>query len=75
LGDLLVVVLITGATGHVGSVLTRKAVQAGLDVVAIVRSPDRVDPSTADSLGPRVTWAACDLNDPFQIAAVPILPV
>lgn len=64
------VVLITGATGHVGSVLTRKAVQAGLDVVAIVRSLDRVDPSTADSLGPRVTWAACELNDPFQIAAV-----
>ena len=55
--------LVTGAAGHVGLALTRAAVEAGLTVVGIVRSPERIDSAAADELGPAVTWAACDLAD------------
>lgn len=62
--------LVTGAAGHVGLALTRAAVKAGIDVVALVRAPGRIDAAVADELGSGVTWAVCDLADPFQIAAV-----
>jgi UDP-glucuronate 4-epimerase len=65
-----VTLLITGAAGHVGLALTRAAVNAGLKVVSLVRSPDRIDAAAASQLGPAVTWASCDLADTFQIAAI-----
>jgi nucleoside-diphosphate-sugar epimerase len=65
-----VTLLVTGAAGHVGLALTRAAVKAGLKVVGVVRSLERIDAVTADEFGPAVTWAVCDLADAFQIAAV-----
>jgi UDP-glucuronate 4-epimerase len=65
-----VTLLVTGAAGHVGLALTRAAVKAGVDVVALVRSSGRIDAAVAAELNSGVTWAVCDLADPFQIAAV-----
>ena len=61
-------VLITGGTGHVGRAVARAAVLAGLDVVATVRSADRI--GSIDKRDAAVRWTVCDLADPFQIAAL-----
>jgi nucleoside-diphosphate-sugar epimerase len=53
-------VLVTGATGFTGSVLTRKLVEAGLDVRAI-----RIEPSCPDHLADlNVKWTCGDVADP-----------
>lgn len=62
--------LVTGAAGHVGYALTRAAARAGHDVIALVRSLDRVPVNAQADTGSRVKWVPCDLADPFQIAAV-----
>jgi UDP-glucuronate 4-epimerase len=62
------VLLVTGATGHVGLTLVRLGANRGLRVVAQHRSP--VDPGLASELGPTVEWVRCDLSDPFAIAAM-----
>jgi len=51
-------VLVAGATGQLGRVVTRKLVAAGIPVRALARRPDRLA-----ALGPDVETAAVDLLD------------
>ena len=60
--------LVTGANGHVGSTVVRTAAAAGMDVIALVRSPDRAEGLLEAGSG-RVRLVACELGDPFEIAA------
>lgn len=62
--------LVTGGAGHVGQALVRAAARAGHDVLAVLRAHGRVDPEVMKAAGSHVTWAVCDLADPFQIAAL-----
>lgn len=54
-------ILITGAMGHVGHAVARRASAAGERVVAQYRMSYR--PAEAEAAGPNVTWVACDLAD------------
>ena len=54
------VLVVTGASGHVGQEIVRHAAASGRDVLALSRS-GQPDPSM--ELQPNVTWAACDLCD------------
>lgn len=62
--------LITGGNGHVGSTIVKMAAATGRDVVALVRDPSRVPANLIAESGSSVKWVACDLTDPFQIAAI-----
>lgn len=62
-------ILITGANGHVGQLVVRKAAALGLDVIAQVRSLDKVPNRKDAEFGERVTWIASELTDPFSLAA------
>jgi len=55
--------LVTGAMGHVGSVLVRQAAEAGISVVAQYRSQFREE--LARSCDGAVEWISCDLSDGF----------
>ncbi len=57
--------LITGAMGHVGYELARQAVARGIPVVGQYLSTFRK--ADAEALGPGITWAQCDLADPFGL--------
>jgi UDP-glucuronate 4-epimerase len=57
--------LITGAMGHVGFETVRQAVARGIPVVGQYMSTFRK--ADAEALGPGVTWAQCDLADPFGL--------
>lgn len=57
--------LVTGGMGHVGYETVRQAAVRGVDVVAQYMSTFRK--ADAEALGPRVTWAQCDLSDPFEL--------
>ncbi len=61
--------LVTGANGHVGATVMRRAAEAGIPAVGLVRSLDRVDGDLARASGERATWVAAELSDPFEIAA------
>jgi dihydroflavonol-4-reductase len=56
-------VMVTGATGKIGNSLTRKLVERGDHVVALVRDPARA----ASLLGPEVELAHGDVNDPVSL--------
>src|SRR5258708_7434956 len=56
--------LVTGATGHVGSAIVRQAADAGMSVVAVHRGAR--DPATT----PRVTWVRCELTDAGAVRAL-----
>ncbi|NIR90637.1 MAG: NAD(P)-dependent oxidoreductase [Gammaproteobacteria bacterium] len=57
--------LVTGAMGHVGFETVKQALGQSLDVVAQYNRTFR--PEDAEALGNRVTWAQCDLSDPYQV--------
>lgn len=59
-------ILVTGATGKVGSRLTRRLAERGDDVRALVRDPAR---ATALLSAPRVELAVGDLLEPPSLAA------
>lgn len=58
--------LVTGAMGHVGFAVARKAAANGMHVVAQYRSQFQAD--EAATLGRNVTWVRCDLNDAAGIS-------
>ena len=58
--------LVTGGMGHVGYETVRQAAAAGHEVVAQFMSTFR--DADAKAAGPRVTWARCDLADPYAVA-------
>lgn len=57
--------LVTGAMGHVGYEVVRQAAARGIAVVGQYMSTFRK--ADAEALGPSVTWAQCDLADPFGL--------
>jgi nucleoside-diphosphate-sugar epimerase len=57
--------LVTGAMGHVGYETVRRAVEAGMRVVAQYHNTFRE--ADAAALGDAVEWVRCDLSDPFQV--------
>ena len=57
--------LVTGGMGHVGYETVRQAAAAGIEVVAQYMSTFR--PEDAEAVGPGVTWAQCDLSDPYEL--------
>ncbi len=60
-------ILVTGATGLVGSHLTEFLVQAGANVVATFRSLDPRSYFSEKKLGEAVTLAICDLKDAGRV--------
>lgn len=60
--------LVTGAAGHVGLWVARRAATAGLRVVAACRTPPR--PEEAASVGASVTWVSCDLAEASAVDAL-----
>src|SRR3954452_5064968 len=56
-------ILVTGATGHVGAELVAQLADAGHDVRAMTRRPDRY------IAGPRVHAMAGDADDPTSLTA------
>ena len=58
--------LVTGGMGHVGYETVRQAAAAGLDVVGQYMATFRG--ADAEAVGQRVTWARCDLSDPYAVA-------
>lgn len=57
--------LVTGGMGHVGYETVRQAAAAGIEVVAQYMSTFRA--ADAEAAGPNVTWAQCDLSDPYEL--------
>lgn len=60
--------LVTGAMGHCGYETVRLAAGEGVPVVAQYLNTFRA--ADAEAVGDRVTWARCDLSDPFDVAAL-----
>jgi UDP-glucuronate 4-epimerase len=58
--------LVTGGMGHVGYETVKQAAARGIPVVAQYMSTFRA--ADAEALGAGVTWARCDLADPFGLA-------
>lgn len=54
-------ILLTGASGMIGSRILAEAVRRGHEVVAVARNPDRI------AGGPVVTVVAADANDPAAL--------
>jgi nucleoside-diphosphate-sugar epimerase len=57
--------LVTGGMGHVGYETVRQAAEAGIEVVAQYMTTFRE--ADAEAVGPAVTWAKCDLSDPYEL--------
>lgn len=57
--------LVTGGMGHVGYETVRQAAASGMAVVAQYMSTFRE--ADAEAVGPNVTWAKCDLSDPYEL--------
>lgn len=57
--------LVTGGMGHVGYETVRQAAASGIEVVAQYMSTFRE--TDAEAAGPNVTWAQCDLSDPYEL--------
>ncbi|MBI3707122.1 MAG: NAD(P)-dependent oxidoreductase [Proteobacteria bacterium] len=57
--------LVTGAMGHVGYWVARRAAAAGQHVIAQYRDTFRSD--DAKALGSNAVWVACDLADPAAV--------
>ena len=55
------IILVTGAMGHLGYEIARQAVAQGHGVVAIYR--DELRDADAAALGPKVKWLSCELTD------------
>jgi UDP-glucuronate 4-epimerase len=53
--------LITGASGHIGLELAKRAASRGMDVVATHRGD--LNEAQAKAAGPGVSWQGCDLAD------------
>jgi UDP-glucuronate 4-epimerase len=60
--------LVTGAMGHAGSTLVRRAAAAGIPVIAQYRS--RLDERLAATVPGDVRWQAADLADPLELATL-----
>ena len=60
--------LVTGAMGHVGYEIVRKAAQRGLEVIALYRGTFRE--AEALAVGPSVKWVQCDLGDAAAVRAL-----
>jgi len=60
------VLLVTGAMGHVGYEVAKQAAAAGEPVVAQYRSRFRA--GDAEALGGNATWIPCELSDPDAVA-------
>ena len=58
--------LVTGAMGHVGFAVVRKAAAGGRRIVAQYRSQFQAD--EAATLGANVKWVRCDLDDAIAVA-------
>ena len=58
--------LVTGAMGHVGYEIVRKAAQRGMQVIGVYR--DDLPEAEAKAAGSGVKWLQCDLAD-----AAPVL--
>jgi nucleoside-diphosphate-sugar epimerase len=58
-------VLLTGASGFLGTRIHRSLVEAGCDVIALARTEQR-----AESKVPRTLSVTCDLNDPQHVSGV-----
>jgi nucleoside-diphosphate-sugar epimerase len=60
--------LVTGAMGHVGYEIVRKAAQRRMNVIALYLGTFRA--SEASAIGPDVKWLPCDLRDAGAVAAL-----
>ncbi|MCT8973521.1 NAD-dependent epimerase/dehydratase family protein [Microbaculum marinisediminis] len=60
--------LVTGGMGHVGYETVRQAAAAGIEVVAQYMTTFRE--ADAEAAGPNVTWAQCDLSDPYELTVL-----
>jgi nucleoside-diphosphate-sugar epimerase len=60
--------LVTGAMGHVGYEIVRKAAQRGMEVIALYRGTFRA--AEADAVGPSAKWLQCDLGDAGAVTAL-----
>ncbi|KJH70395.1 SDR family oxidoreductase [Aliterella atlantica] len=63
------VVVIVGATGGIGSALTRKLAKAGASLVLAARDSDKLS-NLAAELGGEVLTVACDITQPEQVDAL-----
>jgi len=59
------VVLVTGGTGFLGSVLIKQLVDSGVDIRAIRRDSSAIPPSLLDH--PRIQWVEADITDFFAL--------
>lgn len=57
--------LVTGAAGHVGQWVARRAAAGGQRVIAVHRS--RFKPEESESPGGDIAWAQCDLTDVAEV--------
>ncbi|MHA1153311.1 MAG: NAD-dependent epimerase/dehydratase family protein, partial [Alphaproteobacteria bacterium] len=60
------VLLVTGAMGHVGYEVVKQAAAAGEPVVAQYRSRFRA--GDAEAVSGHATWVPCELSDPDAVA-------
>lgn len=60
--------LVTGAMGHVGYEIVRKAAQRGMKIIAVYRGTFQA--AEANAVGPGVKWLQCDLADAGAVTAL-----
>jgi len=62
-------VMITGATGFIGGHVTRLLIERGVDVIALVRSPEKLTDHMASFGVPTPTHVIGDMTDDHAVAA------